>query len=309
MRTTRHLYAARGVDLISPQAETVARDPENFRAVLTTTVVSAVEIIEIRLSAYTAHRSRALTRSVPSDLVSLIVVAAGGIRTRQDGRTAFSPAGTAAILRTNARYTYAASEGSRVWVVSIPRSKLGLVERQAIPGATATTFDRPVLFGSVTAFVTTHLATETGDDGNQAALETVLTTVVSRLVVEPHPRETQTASLAAQLRTEASRLISEQIANPELNAASLALDLGVSTRSLQRLFAHGNTTVSDDIRTARLEALALRLRTGGGQFSLEHAVKSVGFRSRDVGGRAFRDHFGYSLTEYVQVHAAADGLG
>ncbi|MDF2443365.1 MAG: hypothetical protein JWR01_1568 [Subtercola sp.] len=293
------------MQLISAEALLVAKDPHRFRATHTAVTFGAVEVVDIRSSAYMAQRSRTLLRTMPSDSVTVFLVVAGGIRTRQDGRATFSPAGTATILRTNAPYDYAASDDSRVHAITIPKSKFGILGRRGVSGVTATTFHRPVLFEALSAFLLPHLAPDSASERNAEVVEALLVAVVDGLIVTPRREPDARRMLARQLRSEAYRLISEQIANPGLNATILAGDLGVSTRNLQRLFAEEDTSVSLHIRTTRLEAIASRLRTAQEGSSLDAIVQSVGFRSRDVAGRAFRDRFGQSLSEYLAFHAAA----
>jgi len=108
--------------------------------------------------------------------------------------------------------------------------------------------------------------------------------------------DTSIAHRLAQ-RREAQAFVERQLFDPELRPPQIARTLGVSTRSVQLLFAGMQTTPSRYIRDRRLEVAAERLASGQ-EARIGDVALSVGFNDLAYFSRSFRRRFGVSAREY-----------
>lgn len=87
----------------------------------------------------------------------------------------------------------------------------------------------------------------------------------------------------------AFRLMVAQASDPKCSPATLAADLSVSLRNLQRAFSQEGTSVAGMLRKLRLDTAQQLLATPEGQASsLEQVAKRSGFTSRATLQRALR---------------------
>lgn len=92
-------------------------------------------------------------------------------------------------------------------------------------------------------------------------------------------------------------LIEARLADPELRTGAIAMELGVSLRTVQNVFAAMSTTPSAFIQQRRLERAAERLKSGGPNSITELAFE-LGFNDSAYFTRCFRQHFGVAPREW-----------
>ncbi len=95
----------------------------------------------------------------------------------------------------------------------------------------------------------------------------------------------------------ARRIIIEQLANPNLDAAMIARSLGCSRATLYRAFAEYGLSVASYIRETRLEEAMRLIATGSVQLTIESIANQCGFVDVTHFRRAFRARFGMSPQE------------
>ena len=78
----------------------------------------------------------------------------------------------------------------------------------------------------------------------------------------------------------------------------MAAELGVSLRSLYRLFARRGLVVAQYIRNRRLDLCAQALRSAAGQEKLAGVGLDWGFADHSHFSTAFKQRFGMSPSEY-----------
>ena len=113
-------------------------------------------------------------------------------------------------------------------------------------------------------------------------------------------------ALSASYLLAAKQCILEQLADPTLSCERVALQTGVSTRHLARLFALEDTQPHRFILEKRLQRAFLLLDRGEDRgLDIAEIAYSHGFTSQAHFARAFKAHYGRTPSE---VRAAADGL-
>jgi AraC-like DNA-binding protein len=101
------------------------------------------------------------------------------------------------------------------------------------------------------------------------------------------------------LRREALTFIRKNLADPALNAASIAAALGVNTRYVQRLFCNIGTTPQHYILQQRLDAAAARLRRSHpDDVKITDIAYDLGFNDPSYFARAFKRRFKATPREY-----------
>lgn len=106
--------------------------------------------------------------------------------------------------------------------------------------------------------------------------------------------------LAPALAQAAKDLANSRLADPGLSPATLARELNVSVRTLQRAFAAAGESVTTYIRHRRLEEARLALTVPSGQLSVSELAAHWQFADSSHFIRAFKKYFGLTPTEYVR---------
>jgi AraC family transcriptional activator of tynA and feaB len=93
------------------------------------------------------------------------------------------------------------------------------------------------------------------------------------------------------------QFVEDTLCDPELAVTSIATEMGMSIRSLQRLFVTAGVTPSRYILDRRLNRAATILR-GAGRHSVTEIAYSLGFNELSYFSRAFATRFGVSPRRY-----------
>ena len=98
----------------------------------------------------------------------------------------------------------------------------------------------------------------------------------------------------------AKDLVNKRLADPELSAATLARELNVSVRTLQRAFTAAGETVISYIRQRRLEEARLALIAPSGRLSVSELAAHWQFADSSHFIRTFKKQYGRTPTEYAR---------
>ena len=106
--------------------------------------------------------------------------------------------------------------------------------------------------------------------------------------------------LAPALVQAAKDLAERRLADPDLSAATLARELNVSVRTLQRAFTAAGETVIAHVRRRRLEEARLALTAQGGRLSVSELAAYWQFADSSHFIRTFKKQYGRTPTEYAR---------
>ena len=111
--------------------------------------------------------------------------------------------------------------------------------------------------------------------------------------------------LAPALAQAAKDLADRRLADPDLSTATLARELNVSTRTLQRAFGGAGESVTAYIRNRRLEEARLALTAPAGRPSVTELAAHWQFADSSHFIRAFKKHYGRTPTDYARSYPSA----
>jgi len=96
----------------------------------------------------------------------------------------------------------------------------------------------------------------------------------------------------------ASEFVKENIGDPGLNAPMVANSIGTSVRSLYRAFSGNSITLSEYVKTQRLEMCADYIKAHNGRLNLTEVVYRYGFGSPSYFSTAFKGRFGMTPSDF-----------
>lgn len=166
--------------------------------------------------------------------------------------------------------------------------------------------DTPLLRTAAAALTEVVRRDDAIDAASRDALRRMAQSVVLSVLAAP-PGGGVPAPARQRQRAEVMARIAANHASPDLNPAAIAAALGISMRSLQRLFEGEVMGVAEHIAAARLEhALAILREPLLREMSMEEVASRSGFGSVARMRRAVRQYTGLCPT---RVKAQADGSG
>ncbi|HEX6358396.1 helix-turn-helix domain-containing protein [Actinophytocola sp.] len=239
------------------------------------------------------RRTRAAVRAAPGDPYKICVQVRGRATVHQDGREVVLEPGQMAIYDTGRPYDLRLERQWSCAVLAFPRNALGLPEHLITasmahayqladgPGAVLADFVRSAVRrqGSIPATAASRL----GEAGLHLIAGTLSETSATSCADEA----------ADALRLQILAYVRTHLADPDLSHARVAAAHHMAGRTLHRLFEHEPCTVTDYIRTQRLEAVhrdltdpLLRNR------SIATLASRWGFTDQAHFTRAFRARYG-----------------
>jgi AraC-like DNA-binding protein len=136
-------------------------------------------------------------------------------------------------------------------------------------------------------------------DGWAEGLIDVVWSLLELVYKSPRALAAEDGSLLGVRRTQAKAIVERNLRDPEFNARSIAASLGVSTRSVQLLFAPLGVTPSEYILSRRLHLAAAQVGRERRMRVCDIAY-AAGFTDLSYFCRVFRRYFGQTPREYRQ---------
>lgn len=246
-----------------------------------------------KASALHFERSAALVASSGLDHLLVQLYTGGGFAGDADGMPVAVAAGDVVVFDLSRPFATVATAFENVSLL-VPRGLLrdrvsapGLLHGTVLPAASP-----------LTGLLASHVRALVGRAGMLSAEESTAAAgataaLIGTLLGAVLPARSDARGSASQLRT-ATALIDARIADPDLDGATLARQLGVSRATLYRLFAPTGG-VAAFIRKRRLTGAAIEIadRTRG-SCRLSEVARRWGFASEAAFHRAFRTAFGVS---------------
>jgi len=141
-------------------------------------------------------------------------------------------------------------------------------------------------------------AIEANPEADWEAYENVLIDIIT-CALHHLPESDRHPPKSGNQRREACAYIEKNLGNPDLNVSLIAAELGVSTRSIQRIFGELGFTPRGYIFERRIDEAAERLRRPDCQhLSITDIAYSMGFSDLSHFVRSFRRKFGLSPRDF-----------
>lgn len=201
--------------------------------------------------------------SASQDAYFAVLLLDGRYRLRQHGREAFPQVGDWALYDATQAHRIDCPDRFAKLLVAIPRPLL----RARLPGVEHCTALRlpgeqglAAVAGALARTALAQAATLKADE--TALIAEQLQDLLVKAFAELRPARFELSASRAAALDRAKRHIESRLADPELNAARLARELGLSARYLNDLFGAENTSLMRYVRERRLARCAAELRAG-----------------------------------------------
>lgn len=208
--------------------------------------IGRIGITDVSASAQRVRRTRSKIAQAPRDDLIVVVSVAGQCNVGQRSNAAALSAGDGAIVSAQEPYFFEFPDAFRQLVLKVPSQLL-----RAPPG-----YDHSLRIASGPANLLRHLAIAVLESPGHGAVEeesaierAMMELLRSATVPEPAPGLAATARYA-----EACAYIQRNLSDPALSPAAVAAHVGLSARSLARLFAMHGQTIDRSIWARRLAA-------------------------------------------------------
>ncbi|GAB2464500.1 hypothetical protein GCM10007967_18720 [Xylanimonas ulmi] len=305
VRSVVRLTGAPGLAAFGGTAHTRA-DREQFRLTLAMSRLNGLTV------AHAHHTAVAVLRpgdnfGRPRRCVRLLIMLAGAATLSAGGRSVRIETGGGALLHGWEEYLYEST--GNVTRVHLDVDVEGTAFADALHDVPTLAWraNCPVLHAAGAAFAEIVRRDERGiSPAARSSLEHLAQAVLLSVLAFP-PSGGVPAPVQRRSRVRVLEHIATRHSDPDLCPATVAAELGMSTRSLQRLFAGSDQSVAEHITAARLKhALALLADPHLIDMSLDRIACRTGFGSLARMRRVVHTATGLSPTEYRRQRLAPD---
>jgi AraC-like DNA-binding protein len=260
-----------------------------------------------RTSAFRVDHPRALTRDElePSIFVSVQQLTGSNVVIQGDREVVLKP-GALVIFDSTAPYTLLNDTGMTGHFFRIPHAALALpynMIREACaislsPGHPLTSLTHDYL--RRLAADPALLAAPNADLLGHPSIELVTAVIATHLNADGLAAN----SLASTLQLRVIEYAREHLSDPGLCAGQIADAHYISERYLYKVLAKGGISLSDWIRTQRLEACRQALSKASGRVTISAVARHTGFTDMSSFSRAFRAEYGVSPRQWRDSYAS-----
>ena len=258
------------------------------------------------------HRTSHFIARGDCDHVFVALQSTGSAQFEQDGRTAELRPGDLALVETLRPYRMRYPERFQMKIFMVRRDVLGrsvddlrqLTGRAVKPTTGLAALLSP--FMDRLADTSTSFDTRTAHRLAQSLTGLMAATAAERLSARSEPSPGADRALVVRIKA----FIRWHLSDPGLSPQDIAHAHGISVRYLHKLFEAEGTSVSRWIREIRLRECRDELSAArGGTVNVGRIARRWGFSGSTQLGRAFRDIYGQSPSEWIQHKRAGNELG
>ncbi|WP_233359112.1 helix-turn-helix domain-containing protein [Thermomonospora amylolytica] len=255
------------------------------------------QIVQFWSDEITYARTPGLVRRHPDEDYRFLLPLKGGLVVRQDGNQAELLPGAGSLITLDAPFELLHGSDTRAFIMTIPADEVnGPLNRTS---SLAAGLDMSKGLGRVAADMMRGLFEER-DTLSAPQFDAVCARLVELLcmLVVGDDRPDVPGHLA-EVEAMVRRYVRRHAADPELNGASMARELGWSLRQVQLALHHAGTTPRELIREERLRLVRERLlHPGYRHMTITELAYASGFSSASALSTAFRRRFGMSPREF-----------
>ncbi|MER7840695.1 helix-turn-helix domain-containing protein [Streptomyces sp. NPDC096040] len=280
----------------------IATGGGTYDATMRTDRLGDLEITTVDADPGQVHRAPRFIARGDGRKVFVAVQSTGRARVEQDGRTTELRTGDIGIFETVRPFRATFPERFRLKIFAIPRRLLELPEadvRRLTGRAVRPSGGLPALLAPLLerlADTSESYATPTAERLAESVIDLVAATVADQLGEDPAELPGADSVLLLRVKT----YIRWHLSDPGLTPSVIAAVHGISVRYLHRLFQDEDTTVCQWIRELRLHECRRELAAQPpGAVSLGQVARRWGFASPAGFGKAFRNSFGLSPTDWL----------
>jgi AraC-like DNA-binding protein len=285
-------------------------DPLEINVDLTLSDVGPVQVLTVHSMATTVTRSPRLARDGSEPQLFLTLQGAGSSAMAQHGRHAHLRTGEFAVYSTASPYTLMFDGGLDAHFFRIPIAELALPE-SAIQEASARAFGTDDPVAGLTADYLRRLAENpdlraraVADSLAQPTIDLVRAALISSLGDPALGKE----SLQTTLEMRLFEYLRAHLADHDLTPAKVAAAHNISVRHLYTILGRSGITLSDWVRTQRLEACRRDLAHPHARTrTIASIARQWGFPDATHFSRVFREAYGVTPREWRTVKANARG--
>ena len=241
--------------------------------------------------------------AAPASTAQVAVVLTGCVAVRGT-RGPLMPVGRGGGAASAGALTIAVGDPSVVLLLRFPLDALSH-RGVRLSATTARTFEEGPLLGPLREFAYALYRSPPpfSEQAGRAAERSLVELLVGALLEAEAPGMDSEA-LRGVLRSRATAIVRHRFTDPSLRPRSVALELNVSLRHLQRCFEGSGTTIALEIRRARIEYAAALIDTPSGPERTDRRIAALaGFSSVGQLRAAFDDHFGMPTSRYRMLAA------
>ncbi|OBF18013.1 hypothetical protein A5725_20075 [Mycobacterium kubicae] len=235
-------------------------DRSTFRGSLRSASLGAVQLSEVNVGSngVVVRRTDRLIRRNNPDYLKVGIQVAGRSTVHQDDRKSELGTGDLAIYDTSRPYELRFAEAYRLLVVMFPKQLLGLPSGRLGYLTARGVNGRHGLGASVAPFLLqVGRRVLRGDHSDNAQLAEAIVDLVGALFVDHFPPDAAHPDAARRAQLARVRAyIERNLGNPRMKVSDIAAANRMSIRYLQKLFEERGETVTDWIRTKRLQQCA-----------------------------------------------------
>lgn len=218
----------------------------------------------------------------------------------QDDREAVLAPGDFAIYDTSRPYELSFDDSFRMLVLMFPAHLLRL-DARTLSGLTASRMSGRKGLGALASNLLGTLGAQLAAGGAPATSDVsdAVLALLSAALTERVSQEMRPTTDRQVLRLQVEHYIAAHLSDPGLTVAGIASAHHISVRYLQKLFKTTGTTVSEWIRTRRLDQCRNALTNPAMSTQTVAAVgMHWGFTDASSFSRAFKANYGYTPTEF-----------
>lgn len=275
----------------------ITAEPATFRLTMDLVVFDSVAIVRTGITPSTAARTAEHVASLRVGSTFYFLVS-GSITVVQAGHRYVMTPGAVAVVSGHLPFEVIVSSPSQIITVLLKR---GALEGRGVPPPETDVriFSPSSYVALVSVFVTAMTGdlpvpmTPRGVSTQQALLHLLTGLLLDNLDDPPQPdrREARVAHVLA--------FIEANYSNADLSTADVAVAVGVSVRHLQRILTEADTSVSLELRRARLRwASVYLLRRDRQKLPIEQIARLTGFGNVERLRRAFVHDLGTTPADF-----------